>query len=182
MHTFHLSPECKKGKTCTAEWADGVMPGVHVLQAKGKSQRQERMKRGFVVKPRCTFEIGGSSTGTVVQMSDWEQTMSENSLPNQPLWLYMRCQAYRKLYVLMVSATDWRPAWLLMVLPPQGELPRRDPPLDTPSQFRIPSPTSSVPMLEAESLRRNRLISQARWSTQSRRDRSLTNSTCQGWA
>lgn len=42
-----------------------------------------------------------------------------------------------------------------MVLLPEGEPARRDPPLGTPNQVRIPSPTSSVPTLDAESLQGN---------------------------
>lgn len=47
----------------------------------------------------------------------------------------------------MVSATDWRP--------PGEPPPLEPPPRGTPSQWRIPSPTSSVPMeptLDTESL------------------------------
>lgn len=62
----------------------------------------------------------------------------------------------------MVSVTDWRPPRLpVVLLPPYGEdaLAR-----GTPSQVRIPSPTSSVPRdptLDAVSLQRQRHVSQA---------------------
>ena len=46
----------------------------------------------------------------------------------------------------MVSVTDWRPAWL------PWDDPARDDPLGTPNQVLIPSPTSSVPTLDTESL------------------------------
>lgn len=98
------------------------------------------------------WSLAGRSTGGPSQRHEclvWAATLTRRYDCN------MRHPAYRKLYVLMVSATDWRPPWPLMVLPPQGELPRWDPPLGTPSQFRIPSPTSSVPMLDAESLQSN---------------------------